>query len=62
MGIEYMAANLQALQSTMSMYTMQTALGRDSQAMAKLLEGFAESNPQVKLNPDSIGANLDICV
>lgn len=57
-----MAMNLQSLQSSISMVTMDKAMNQDSALMGEMLQDFAQANPttsNVTLPSGSLGSQID---
>lgn len=56
-----MAMNLQSLQSSISMVTMDKAMNQDSALMGEMLQDFSQANPvsNVAVPSGSLGSQMD---
>lgn len=56
----YAAMNVQSLQRTLSMFTLDKAMNMDATSMDSLLGNFAEANPVQSVSTGSSGSIIDV--
>lgn len=56
----YMSMNLQSLQSSLSVLTLDKAMSADAASLDAMLVDFAQANPVQPIPVGAVGHNLDV--